>query len=523
LKQWESAQKTAMDGVVRTLLNRQERPTSHPSYQAYGYKRFLSDFNTAIDEKRIQVDACAFLHNYQAKCQEPLLDPIYAHYVELSPLFFKENAAHLVDFISRRINRGRGLEILYEIENGKIRPSLKLVDAVGTLFRKNEFFHLVDEQKVLYEEILHTPITEEKQVIIIEGGPGTGKSVLSFNLLYGLLKRRKNVVLAAPNAAFRDVMKSRLKGKEVRASLKEISDTLALDALITGSGIFYNLEANQFDVIIVDEAHRLKDGSAYQYRGENQIYDIIRAARLAIFFIDDRQAVRPEDVGSVKNIVSIAKAFQVKPSRHSLAIQFRCAGMEGYINWVDHTLQIKETANWDSWDKAAFALTLVDSPHELYQEIAQKIASGSSARLLAGYAWPWTAQGNPNGEIDDVVIEEWNFKMPWNSRSSRTTWAIDESGIDQIGCIHTSQGLEFDYVGVIIGKDLRYDKENNRLYASWDDYKDQAGKKGLREKQGKLDQLVKNIYKVLLTRTMKGCYLYCHDREVQAYFRKRLQ
>lgn len=521
LKQWQTANSTHMDGVVETFLNKGIRKTSHPSYQAYGYKNFLNNFNEAIYDGDIEVKSCAFLHNYNKKEPEPLLDDIYVHYFNDSPLFFRDHAVKLANFISNHVGRGRGMDILYKVENGRIRPSVKLVNAVGSLFKGNEFFLLLDEQKVLYETLLHTPITEEKQVVIIKGGPGTGKSVLSFNLLYGMLKPGKNTVLVAPNASFREVMKKKLQQSGMKKSSKNISDTMVLNNIITGSAGFVDTASNQYDVIIVDEAHRLKDKKAYQYRGENQIRDVINASRLAIFFVDDLQSIRPEDIGSVKNIKKIASSFHAKVSEHVLDVQFRCSGMDGYINWVDHTLKIKATANFDSWDQDAFSVTLCDSPHELYEQIKDRAEAGNEARMLAGYAWKWTSEkdGNADGQVEDVVIGEHNFSMPWNARSASTTWAIDKSGINQIGCIHTSQGLEFDYVGVIIGKDLQYDPIKKELFASWTHYKDAAGKKTLKDNPRQLTQLVKNIYKVLLTRAMKGCYVYCHDEHLQEYIK----
>lgn len=521
LKQWESASPTAMDGIVRTFLHKGIKETSHPSYQAYGYKNFFTTFNEAVYNGDIEVSSCAFLHNYLKNEPEPLLDEIYMHYVNDSPLFFREHATNLAEFIFSQVGKGKGLDILYKVENGRIRPSVKLVDAVGSLFKGNEFFLLLDEQKVLFETLIHTPITEQKQVVIIKGGPGTGKSVLSFNLLYGMLKRGKNVVLVAPNASFRQVMKMKLQQSGMKKSSKDISNTMVLDHIITGSAGFVETPSNQYDVIIVDEAHRLKDNKAYQYRGENQIRDVINASRLTIFFVDDLQSIRPEDIGSVKNIKKVANPFNATVKEHLLDVQFRCSGMDGYINWVNHILHIHSSANFDSWDIDAFDFTLCDSPHEVYEHVLEKIHEGYEARMLAGYAWKWTSEkdGNADGQIEDVVIEEHNFSMPWNARSSSTTWAIDTKGIHQIGCIHTSQGLEFDYVGLIIGKDLQYNPDKKELFASWDNYKDASGKKTLKDNPQQLTQLVKNIYKVLLTRAMKGCYIYCHDENLREYIR----
>jgi hypothetical protein len=520
LKQWQQARSTKMDGVVTTVLNNAERESSHPSYQAYGYKRFLQDFNEQFHSGNIVAASCAFLHNYETRNPEPLLDEVYLHYIEDTPLYFREDIDALAAFIGSHVGRGRGMEILYAVENGRIRPSLKLIDAVGSLFRGNSYFTLLDEQKVLYEKLLHTPVTKKRQVIIIKGGPGTGKSVLSFNLLYGMLKRGKNAVLSAPNAAFRDVMIKRLQQSGMKKNSKNFRDPMILSSIISGSSSFYQLDEHLYDVIIVDEAHRLKDKRAYQYYGENQIHDIINASRISIFFIDDTQSIRLEDVGSVRNIRSAARLFDAELSEYALDIQFRCSGMQGYINWVDHSLQIKDTANFDSWDQDAFTLRICDSPRDVYDHIRKHADEGLHARMLAGYAWKWTSarDGNPDGEIEDVVIADYDFSMPWNSRNARTTWAIDPSGIDQIGCIHTSQGLEFDYVGIIIGKDLRFDPEEKRLYASWNDYKDASGKKGLKDNPQMLTQLVKQIYKVLLTRAMRGCYIFCCDRHLQEYF-----
>ncbi len=524
LKQWQEAESTQMDGVVRTLLNKSIQETSHPSYQAYGYKRFLYDFNEEFHSGNLHAHSCAFLHNYDRKKPEPLLETVYTQYLKDSPLFFQEDIDALADFLSSHVGKGKGMEILYAVENGKIRPSIKLIDAVGSLFRGNAYFTLIDEQKVLYESFLNRPVPEGKQVTIIHGGPGTGKSVLSFNLLYGFLKKQKHTVLAAPNAAFRDVMSAKLQQAGLKKKSKDLHDRMVLSSIISGSASFHGLAADLYDVIIVDEAHRLKNGKAYQYYGENQIEDIINASRYSIFFVDDTQLVRPEDIGNVRNIRKAAKRFGAAVSEHTLDIQFRCSGMQGYINWVEHSLQIKDTANFDSWDPGVFTVELCDSPHDVYRKIQNHEEEGLQARMLAGYAWKWTSakNGNPGGEVEDVVIAEHDFSMPWNSRNSRTTWAIDPSGLDQIGCIHTSQGLEFDYIGILIGKDLQYDPKAMKLFASWADYKDTAGKKGLKGSPEELTQLVKNIYKVLMTRAMKGCYIYCHDANLQSYLRECL-
>ena len=517
LKQWQEAKATTRDGVVTTYLNKGLKDVTHPSYQANSYKLLLADFNENIESKGIAPYSCAYLHNYREKYPEPLRSKIYEKIVDDSPLFFKHDTEKLQRFILGHVGRGKGMDILYEIETGRIRPSRKLIDHVCSMFKGNNVFVLLDNQKVAFQTALSIALhATKKTVLIVKGGPGTGKSVISMNLLGELLKKERNVVFVAPNAAFRDVM--------VRKLAKENSPT-RLKHLFKGSSSFVDAEVNMFDTIIVDEAHRLKNGDAYQYRGDNQIEDVINAGLTTILFIDECQRVRPEDIGSVAEIKRVAKSLKAEIQEIELDAQYRCAGAEGFMNWLDNVLQIQETGNFDGWDRKDFEFRIFDDPNALHRAIKAKQHGGFAARMLAGYAWKWTseADGNRNGEVEDVSIPKHKFKMPWNSRRARTTWALDSSGIDQIGCIHTSQGLEFDYVGVIIGSDLEFDAAGNSFRVSWENYKDSAGKKGMRGDPESLCRLVKNIYKTLMSRALKGCYVYVCDPGLGEYLATSLK
>jgi len=514
LKQWESAKATDRENVVLAYIGGRERETTHPSYQAWSYRQYLEDMNEAVYSQQLIGYSCAYLHNYRAPQPDPLLQEQYQPIVRKAPLFRSEDAQKLQEFIYKHTGQGKGINLLYLIENGKIRPSKKLIDHVDGLLRGHEEFTLLDEQKVAYESIMSAAKdTTKKKTIIVKGGPGTGKSVISINALGGLLKRKLNVKFVAPNAAFRSAMVETLAKKQPKHKTR-------VRNLFAGSGQFVHSPANFFDVLIVDEAHRLKGKGAYMYQGENQVEDIIKASKVNVFFIDDFQRIRPDDIGTVEEIKRVARLYGSEMYEYTLSAQFRCSGAEGFLNWIDHIFQIRETGNFDGWDQDAFQFVLLDSPHSVYNQIKSRVKEGYKARMLAGYAWDWTParDGNPNGEVEDVDIPEHQFKMPWNGRAL-TTWAIDERGIDQIGCVHTSQGLEFDYVGVIIGYDLRYDPVKGKIYADYEEYKDKQGKKGLKNNNKELTKLIKNIYKVLISRGIKGCYLYCRDPELQKYIR----
>lgn len=517
LKQWSEAEATDKDGVVSTFLGGGPQNTPHPSYQAYSYKLYLKDYNESVSAGYLQPYSCAYLHNYQEKDPEPLKAHIYKELIEETPIYLKDDYGKLENFLKKYVRYGNGEDILYRIESGKIRPSKKLIDHVTSMFKGNQEFILLDEQKVAYETALDMAKKQKtKTAVIVKGGPGTGKSVISLNLLGGLLNEELNAIFVAPNAAFREVMLHKLAKEHTKTRLKNI---------FSGSSQFYEVAENTYDVIIVDEAHRLKNDKSYLYRGENQVEDIFKAARVAVFFIDDDQIIRPEDIGSVSEIRKVAARFAAEVQEIELVAQFRCSGAEGFVNWLDNTLQIKETGNYDGWDREEFDFKIFSDPNDLREEIHEKAQEGHNARILAGYAWKWTSakEGNKDAEVDDIEIPEFDFSMPWNSRKVGSTWAIEESGIHQAGCIHTSQGLEFDYVGVIVGQDLRFDPEKTEYFVDWASYKDTAGKKGLRNEQEELKKFVKNIYKVLMSRGIKGCYVHFTDKETEKHFRDRLK
>ncbi len=518
LKQWSAAEASSKDGVVVTFVGRGNREVAHPSYQAWSYRQFLADMNEAIYAGGISGYSCAYLHNYRERDPEPLKAPQYDEVVRRAPLFLADDAQRLQQFLHRHVGRGQGMEFLYKIKHGRIRPSKRLIDHVDGLFQGNSEFILLDEQKVAYETIMtHARSLDGKKTIIVRGGPGTGKSVISVNAFGGLLREELNTIFVAPNASFRNVMVTMLAGDGLsKARLKN---------LFQSSGRLHDEQRNRFDVVVVDEAHRLKRRGAFGYRGENQVEDIIRASFINVFFIDDAQRVRPEDLGSVAEIKRVARQEGSQVTELDLVAQFRCSGSEGYVNWLDDVLQIRETGNFDGWDDETFEFRILDSPGEVLRRIRTRVDAGYRARVLAGYAWPWTAakEGNPDGEVLDVTMEEHDFAMPWNAHSIRETWAIEESGVGQVGCIHTAQGLEFDYVGVIIGHDLRYDPETMEIFADYAEYYDRVGKRGLRENNRELTGLVKNIYRVLMSRGMKGCYVFVRDENLRTYLRQRLE
>ena len=526
LKQWDRATEVGqMDGIykVNTYTGGGLRDVNHPSYQAMTYANLIKDYNESVQIQDINVVPCAYLHNYYFDSDDTLLSDNYKEYTSAAPLFGHNDVLKLREFIKKYIENGDDGKILFDIDNGRIRPSKMLQDSLAQMLKGNKEFYMIDNQKIVYEYAIKNAIetlsSNSKNVMIVRGGPGTGKSVLAINLLVELSNRKMTTFYVSKNDAPRKVYSSKLKGS---------FNKLFIEHLFLGSGKFVKSDSNELDCLIVDEAHRLNEKSGfYHNEGENQIKEIINAARFSIFFIDENQKVTLNDIGSEELIKKFANDLGAGIYIYDLDSQFRCNGSDGYLAWLDNALEIRKTANFDI-DGFDYDFKVFDDPNEMRKAIEDKNKLNNKSRLVAGYCWNWPT-GNTRNDTNfhEITIPEHNFEISWNLDGGEA-FAIGENSINEAGCIHTVQGLEFDYVGVIIGDDIRY--ENGHILT---DYTKRAktdtslnGIKKLAKEQGQdkaniiADAIIKNTYRTLMTRGMKGCYIYCTDSQLSAYFKK---
>ena len=524
LKQWDKCTEVGqMNGIykVNTYTGGGLRDVNHPSYQAMTYANLIKDYNEAVQIKDINVVPCAYLHNYYFEDDDTLLSKDYKEYVDKAPLFGHNDVVNLRNFIKKYIEIGDDGSILYEIDNGRIRPSKMLQDSLQKMLKGNKEFYMIDNQKIVYEYALKNAIDtvarNDKNVMIVRGGPGTGKSVLAINLLVELNNRNMTCFYVTKNSAPRNVYSSKLRGEYTQTYINH---------LFQGSGNFIDEERNKLDCLVVDEAHRLNAKSGmFQNKGENQIKEIINAAKFSVFFIDEDQKVTLKDVGSEELIKKYANDLGAGITTYQLDSQFRCNGSDGYIAWLNRVLGIKDTANFDI-DGFDYDFKVLDNPNDVRKLIEEKNMIDNKSRMVAGYCWNWISEGKDDSNTHDIVIPEYNFGMSWNLGNSQT-WAIDPKSVNEIGCIHTCQGLEFDYIGVIIGDDLRY--EDDHIVT---DYTKRAktdsslkGIKKIAKEQGQesankiADSIIKNTYRTLMTRGMKGCYVYCTDKNLALYLK----
>ncbi|NTW27669.1 MAG: DUF2075 domain-containing protein [Candidatus Moranbacteria bacterium] len=518
LKQWSEAEITDMDGVVKTFVGGNKREVSHPSYQVWSYATLLEDYNANVQDQGIVLKPCAYLHNYEP--DNVITNDFYKSYTDKAPIFLKPDILKLRDFIKQFVKYGDKGALLYFIENGKIRPSKALADSLASMLDGNQEFTLIDDQKLVFETALklaRKSTDTNKNVLIIEGGPGTGKSVVAINLLTELTKRGDVTQYVTKNSAPREVYQVKLTGKFTKTRIAN---------LFSSSGSFYDIEPNTFDSLIVDEAHRLNARSGlFSHLGDNQVKELINAAKLSIFFIDEDQRVTLKDIGKKSEIVKWADLLGVKVHNLELASQFRCNGSDGYLAWLDNALQIKETAN-ETLDDIGYDFQVMDSPELIHNEIIEKNKINNKARMLAGYCWKWVSKKESN--LKDIVIED--YAATWNLSQHGQAWIIHPDSVNEVGCIHTCQGLELDYVGVIIGPDLIVRNGEVITDATRRASTDKSifgYKKMQKENPAKAKEvasmIIKNTYRTLMTRGMKGCYVYCTDEETQEYFRNSLK
>lgn len=516
LKQWSEIEITDKDAIVSTRFQHGPSLELHPSYQAWSYSALLNGFNATVYNEKIGLEPCAYLHNFIDS--DVIKNSFYNDYLSKAPVFCKGEKDKLQNFITRFIKHGDKSNIMYRIDNGEIRPSKNLADSMTSMIKGDQEFVMIDDQKIVYEtalSIAKKSSRENKNVLIVEGGPGTGKSVVAINLIVAITKLGLNTQYVTKNAAPRAVFESKLTGTLKRT---EISN------MFTGSGSYIGCEPNTFDCLVVDEAHRLNEKSGmFKNLGENQIKEIIEASKSSVFFIDEDQKVTWHDIGKKEEIERWASELGVNVQNLKLESQFRCNGSDGYLAWVDDVLQIKDTANYNL-DGVNYDFKVFDDPNTLKREIFKKNEINNKARIVAGYCWNWVSK--KESKALDIVIPEHNFDMKWNLASDGNTWIISEKSVNEVGCIHTCQGLEVDYVGVIIGDDfvirngwaVTNPDKRAKTDASLKGYKKEL-KINKSKAIKKADAIIKNTYRTLMTRGMKGCYIYCTDKETSEYFK----
>lgn len=520
LKQWSEAETFEGDPSLVLIDGYGRQPVLHPSAQVAGYCEYLVDFTPALSESDAHVSGIAYLHNATDHSVISLRDYPTS---STAQMITGDRRGELIDVLRAAIDpTAPGIAAADLLLNAREAPSRQLLTVAAAEIQDREQFVLLDEQRVAYNLVLHAiekaRSSDTKQVVIVSGGPGTGKSVIALSLLGELARQGRTVLHATGSRSFTQTLRKVAGHRSTRT--KE---------LFKYFNSFMEAEKNDLDVLILDEAHRIRETSANRWTkaaartGRPQVEELISAARVPVFLLDEHQTVRPGELGSIEDITAYAESLGLPVHLIRLDDQFRCGGSVAYVEWVLRLLGLSPGGpiSWPGDDH--FSLRTADSPQELEAAMKAEQDRGYTARITAGYCWPWSDPLPDNTLIDDVVIGSWS--RPWNLKGDRAVggappsalWATDPAGFGQVGCVYTAQGFEYDWNGVIIGSDLVW--RGDRWLAQRSGSKDPDFRSVKSIPNEEFDRLVRNVYKVLLTRGMVGTVIYSTDEETQEMLR----
>lgn len=516
LKQWSNdglKESDSEGNVFVKYASWKEQP--HPSLQVEGYYFHLKDFKKVFEEKNAPVlSGSTYAHNYSRQDNPVLFSDKFSEPIKKFPLFGKEDAVVLARYLKDKLQGGGGKLLFERFSNSPVGPSKRLLDHTSEMINGQQIFNLIDDQIAAYNTIKHKAKqlsqTKQKSVVIVKGGPGTGKSVIALEVMGELLRQGRKVMHATGSKAFTETLRS-IVGTRARPMFNFFNS-------------FATMSENSVDVLIADEAHRIRESSNNRFtRRENrsnlpQIDELLKVARLSIFFLDENQVVRPNEIGSIDLIKRAAGKFGVNESEigeFELQTQFRCSGSDAYLQWLDHVLAIRDTEITEFDAKMEFKI--FDNPSDMVSEVRKRNKKApNKSRIVAGFCWPWSAPNLDGTLVNDVKIGD--FEMPWEKKNQFWRWATHKSGMEQVGTVYTAQGMEFDYIGVIFGNDLVYDQKEKQWVAKPKSSYDTQ----VTRSNPNLVNHFKNVYRVLLSRAHKGVYIYFVDKETEKYFKSHL-
>lgn len=523
LKQWSSntVKDCEIEGNVEVDYGKHRGQQPHPSLQVEGYVVDIQGFIRTFQEPPvIDLQGCAYCHEYIKDEKSVLFLPKFKEFVKKYPVFTKKDVKDFGMYLKERLSSDPGFQVFNRFVNSPIGPSKKLLEHVGKMIHEQQVFNLIDDQIAAYNAIMHKAKelskSKEKSVIIVKGGPGTGKSVIALEVMAELMRRKITVFHATGSSAFTRTLRD-IVGKGRKETEKFYK-------------FFYhftNYKNNEIPVLICDEAHRIrKDSNNYgvpsMYRSKDpQVDNLVRPSKLSVFFIDEHQIVRPNEIGSVELIRNSAKKFGIPESNiieFELKTQFRCSGSDSYLQWLEDILGIRESEMQILNKNIGMEFKIFNDPLEMKRTIDERnLENKNSARIVAGFCWPWS-KPNPDGSlVKDVKVG--NLEMPWENKKEFWKWATHDSGMEQVGTVYTAQGFEFDYIGVIFSNDLVYDKEQQKWISKPENSHDKMAKRG----NEKFTEHLKNVYRVLLSRAHKGVYIYFMDKDTENFFRSRIE
>lgn len=424
---------------------------------------------------------------------------------------------------------------------GIVQKSIEVIDN-SDVFKYSPYKSLSAEQQQGLIEILRSLVTPGLKNIVVQGGAGTGKSVLAiflFKLIHSDLEEL-------------DLREFSDEEKELKALLRQLKQRLPHPrmALVVPMNSFRStlkkafaniaglqpgmvispseLTKHRYDIVMVDESHRLRKrvnlGAYYGAFDKacaalgldkstcSEVDWITRQSERAVFFYDPHQSIKPSDAD--------ASAFEnIKSSPDSkvmtLVSQFRVRAGLHYVQFVDDLLNLKLPAD-KKFNSSKYEFLIFDTLPEMLQTIEDRNHRFGLARLVAGYSWRWNSRKNP--DVHDIEIGD--VRLRWNSTNE--DWINSEGAAGEVGCIHTTQGYDLNYTGVIFGHEIRYDEQRDEIFIEKDHYHDRNGKQTISD-PNELKQYILNIYRTIMLRGIRGTFMYACDDGLRNYLKRHVE
>jgi uncharacterized protein len=521
LKQWSHAERFEDSDSLVHIEQYGHRPVTHPALQVRDYCDYMLGFTAVLADHPETLAGVAYLHNATDAGVEDLFR---LPGNDLGRVFTGQRRGDFQEYLRSRFAAGKsGAVYADHLLASRIAPSKQLLALAAEEVQQREMFVLLDEQRDAYNYVLHAVDrarrSNTKTAVVVSGGPGSGKSVIALSLLGELSRQGRAVLHATGSRSFTQTLR-KVAGKRAPRVQK----------MFTYFNSFITAEPNDLDALILDEAHRIRETSVSRWTraehrtGRPQIEELLDAARVPVFLLDEFQVVRPGEQGTVDDIARHASDRGMHVEKIDLDAQFRCGGSEEFVLWVKRLLGLEPGGPIEWTGDPNFDVEVAESPYDLEADLATKLEGGYSARIAAGYCWPWGDPGVDGSLPNDVRIGAW--AKPWNLKGDRSVggapaaalWATDPAGFGQVGCVYTAQGFEYDYSGVILGPDLVW--RADRWVTVREANRDPDFRNRTKVSDADFDRLVRNVYKVLLTRGMQGISLYSTDAETQTYLRR---
>ncbi|MFD8002999.1 DNA/RNA helicase domain-containing protein [Streptomyces mirabilis] len=525
LKQWTRAYLTSARPV---MVRVGQRTVVHPARQVGGYVHYLQQW-VSRDELPLSVRGVAVLHDAPTDLIEPLRAQAAHGPSAAFPLLGQADltATPSADALAARLGcaglRPTGRHRVDELLRTEHRPSPTLLARAGDVVEGRDAFTLIGDQDLARQEVLHAVADAQNQgrksIVVVTGGPGTGKTVIACRLLGDLCRQQgANPRLLSPSGTLTRQLR-RTVGDDFRGLITTFLDKIP--AALTPSS-----------VVLLDEAHRARTYPDHRRAGfPLTLGKLIDQAAVTVLFLDERQTVRPTEGITLEELRQHALHSGLSFAHVDLVTQFRCNGSRAYHQWVDQLFAPEGAA--PAWTATDYDLAAASDPEQLSAWVGEHTRHGATARITAGFCWPWDSPPTPPllPEVDiawGTPDQRRTWARPWNSRAdapdldhpdvpARPFWATDPGGHHQVGCIYTAQGMEYAYNAVIMGGDLV--RRGDRWIAEPDASRDPQ-LRGLPPQR--YVQYALNSYRVLATRGTQGTRFYSTDEPTQAYLERLL-